>query len=407
MMRTTLKRFGAVLLLGAISACGGTATTTSSADEDATSDSTADVAGSDTADVATDIAADATAVTPQAWPVGKAGPYACGLRIEEMTYTLPGKLGKRTVPLYIWYPASEAVGEHPSYLGAFDDPRAWLNAPLAPSPYAAGYPLLVHGHGYQGFAGNSADLMCHIATHGWVALAPEHIGNTLIDTPPKLPLEHWLHRVYDNRAALDWAFTPPKGDALVGKLDTAHVGLSGHSFGSFDVWAAAGGLFDNPHLESECAKGRWPDCSPELLALFTVDLSDPRIATFISLAGDGSDVLSHPGRNAVKRPVLQMNGTLNDSGETALFNDVTGVDLTWVDIEGGCHQLYGMGNSVNGGPECKALGDEEGFALVRPWFLAWLRYHALGDHSPEVTGIVTGTISVSPKVAFKHKAPQP
>ena len=407
MMQLNFARLGAVAVLCVLAACSAKTSTDATADG---ADAVADASGSDAtaADTASvDVAADATSLSPLSWPVGKAGPYACGLRIEQMTYMLPGKLGPRTVPLYIWYPASQAVGAHPAYMGAFEDPKSWLNAPLAPSPYAAGYPVLEHGHGYQGFAGNSADLMCHIASHGWVALAPEHVGNTLVDTPPQLPLVHSLHRVYDNKAALDWAFAPPVGDALVGKLDTAHIGMSGHSFGSYDVWAAAGGLFDVPYIEAQCATGHWPDCAAALIYLFKGDLSDPRVATFISLAGDGSDLLSHEGRNAVKRPFLQMNGTLNDSGETGLFNDVTGVDLTWVDIEGGCHQLYGLGNSINGGPECKALGDEEGFALVRPWYLAWLRYHALGDRSAEVTGIVTGTISVSPKVAFKHKAPQP
>ncbi len=176
---------------------------------------------------------------------------------------------------------------------------------------------------------------------------------------------------------------------------------------SATVWAIAGATFDPSVIAAGCATGRWPDCTPELIAAFNAKLSDDRPLTFISLAGDGADLLPHPGRNVVKRPFLQMNGTLNDSGETQLFADVTGVDLTWVDVEGGCHQLYGLGNSINGGPECTALGDQAGFALVKPWFLSWLRYHVLGDRGAEVTGIVTGTTSVSPLVHFQHKSPQP
>jgi predicted dienelactone hydrolase len=393
-------RFLTLAALCLLAACG--TKTTAATDTDAA------VTDMTEADVAVDAAADATVVSPLSWPVGKAGPYVCGLRILQMTYKLPGSLGERTVPLYIWYPATQAVGDHPAYMGAFDDPKSWLNAPLGPSAYAAGYPLLVHSHGYEGFSGNSADLMCHIASHGWIALAPEHVGNTLIDTPPQLPLVHWIHRPMDIKAALDWAKTPPSGEVLAGKLDLAHVGMSGHSFGSYTVWGIAGAVYDAVKLAAECKNGQWPDCTPDLLAEFAKPLSDDRPLAFISLAGDGdSRMFSTWGRNAVNRPLLQMNGTLNDSGETQLFADVTGVDLTWVDITGGCHQLYGLGNSINGGPECKALGDEEGFALVRPWFLAWLRYHVLADRSAEVADIVTGKVAVSPLVAFQHKAPQP
>ena len=395
-----MTRLGAAALLCVMTACGSTATT-------ATADATDDAAVTDTtvADTsAADAAADATTVSPLSWPVGKAGPYACGLRILDMKYKLPGAFGERTVPLYVWYPATEAVGDHPAYMGAFDDTNSWLNAPLAPSVYAGGYPVLVHSHGFEGFAGNSAAFMCHIASHGWVALAPEHIGNTLIDTPSPLPLLNWLHRPLDISAALDWAKTPPAGEPLAGKLDLAHVGMSGHSFGTYTIWASAGATFDTAKIAADCKTGRWPDCTPELIAAFSGKLSDDRPLTFIALAGDGSDLLPASGKNAVKRTMLQMNGTLNDSGETGLFADVTGVDLTWVDVEGGCHQLYGLGNTINGGPECKVLSDEAGFALVKPWFLAWLRYQVLGDHSAEVAGIVEGKTSVSSLVSWKHKA---
>ena len=399
-----LKAFSALAVLCALAACGSQAT----ADADATLDAGADANAQDVAtDAAVDAAGDATSVSPLSWPVADAGPYTCGFRIVQLTYKLPGSFGSRTVPLHIWYPATQAVGEHPTYLSFITDPNAWTDAPLAAAAYPGGYPILVHSHGFEGFSGNSATYMCHLATHGWVALAPEHVGNTLVDTPSPLPLMDWLHRPLDIKAALDWAQTPTAGDPLAGHLDLAHIGMSGHSFGTYTVWAMAGATFDVAKIAADCKTGRWPDCTPELIQAFSGVLSDPRLLTFVSLAGDGSDILSTAGKNAVKRPVLQMNGTLNDSGETGLFADVTGVDLTWVDVTGGCHQLYGMGNQVNGGPECKALDDQVGFAIVKPWFLAWLRYHVLGDRSVEVASIVTGTTSVSPLMAFKHKSPQP
>ena len=247
--------------------------------------------------------------------------------------------------------------------------------------------------------------MCHIATHGWVALAPEHTGNTLLDTPDVDLLMGWLQRPLDIRATLDWAEKPPAGDVLAGKLDVQHAAMSGHSRGTYTVWANAGAPFDLAKMQQKCDKKNWPDCSPALVNAFATGIADPRPRTFLALAGDGDDFEIPGGKNLVKKPFLQMNGTLNDSGETQLFADVTAVDLTWVDVEGGCHQLYGLGNSVLGDPACKNLSDDEGFALVKPWILAWLRYHVLDDRSAEVTGIVTGKVSVSPKVKFQHKGP--
>ena len=377
-----------------------------SPDTAATADDTAmpDSADSQTGDGASPDA-DSTAAKPTAWPVAAAGPYVCGFRIVQLTYTLPGTLGERTLPLHIWYPATAAEGDHPAYLGAYVDSHAYTDAPLAAPAYAGGYPLLVHSHGYQGFSGNSATYMCHLATHGWVALAPEHVGNTLVDTPPKLPLVASLQRPLDVRATLDWAAKAPATDPLAGHLDLGHVGMSGHSFGTYTVWATAGAPFDLKKIEARCLAGSWPDCTPELIAAFGGPLADPRPLTFIALAGDGGDLFVAGGRNTVKKPVLQMNGTLDDSGQTALYADVTGVDLTWVDVTGGCHQLYGLGNNIKGDPACKQLADEDGFAIVKPWFLAWLRYHVLGDRGAEVTGIVTGSVSVSPLMKFAHKTP--
>lgn len=370
---------------------------------------TADAQTSDAADSqGADSAIDTDVPNPAAWPAGEKGPYACGLRIVEMKYQLPEGLGERKVPLYVWYPASQEVGEHPIYENIFTDERSFLNAPLAPSPLAAGYPLLLHSHGHRGFSGNSAFLMCHIASHGWVALVPEHVGNTFSDFVDPRPLIAYLHRNLDMQHAMDWAVSPPVGDPLVGKIDVAHVGLSGHSYGTYTTWSVAGAPIDVAKLKERCAQTppEWPDCSPALLKAFGGKMDDERVATFISMAGNGSDVFVPGGKNLVKRPMFQMNGSLDDSGQTSLYNDVTAVDLTWVNVEGGCHQLYGLGNAYLGSKECFDLKDEDGFAIVRPYYLAWLRYHALGDHGAEVTGIVTGKTQISPRVTFKHKTPQ-
>lgn len=350
----------------------------------------------DAADAGQDASTD-----PLAWPVDQDGPFQVGYRVLHTTYTPPGDLPERTIEVHVWYPTAAPTEETPTYLGLFPDPNVTVDAPKAPSPYPAGHPVLVHSHGHMGFAGNSAELMRYVATHGWVAVAPEHKGNTLLDTPDPRPLAIFLQRVLDVRAALDLVLTLAPPDPLAGALDVDRVAMSGHSFGTTTTWAVAGTPFDPVAIQAKCDVGALPDCSPALVAAFAEVLSDSRPRLFVPMAGGASDLLSWPPTSPV--PVLQMTGSLDAASAAAVFDSATSVDLTWADIEGGCHQLFGLGNAVLGDAACKALPDAEGFAIVDTLLLAALRYHVLGD--PTVAGILDGTTPVSPRVTLKHKAP--
>ncbi len=342
---------------------------------------------------------------PQSWAVTAAGPYLCGHRQVEMTYPPLGGLPKRTIPVHYWYPASKESDDHPVYAAIFTDKTAWEDAPVAPSPYPRGFPVLVHGHGWRGFAGNSARLMCHFASHGWLAVAPEHVGNLLGDTPDKLPLAVYLHRPLDIRAALDFTAAMPSTEPLAGKADLGHVAMSGHSFGSYDAWVAGGATLKSELVRAKCTSGDITHCTEEQIAVFDTDLSDRRAKIVMHLAGVSSDFMDEGSHGATRVPVLMMSGSLDDVGAEPAFAKSTKLDLTWVVVDGGCHQLFGLGNMVVGKPECAVLPDEKGFALVNPWILAYARYHVLADRTPTVRGLVEGTTSLSPLMHFQHKSP--
>src|SRR5690606_27656465 len=119
-------------------------------------------------------------------------------------------------------------GEELSYAGIAPAKGTLGDAPPAASVYEGGYPLLAYTHGDRGFGGTSADLMGWVASHGWVAVAPDHTGNLLVDPDVNAQL-HWRHRPMDVRAVVDALRDLPKDDALAGKVVTDAYALAGHS----------------------------------------------------------------------------------------------------------------------------------------------------------------------------------
>lgn len=345
------------------------------------------------------------AIDPATFDIDDAGPFQCGHRVLSTTYTPRAGGPSRTLPVHVWYPTTATDGEHSRYRGIFQDPFAWEDAPVAKPAWPTGFPVLLHSHGYMGFAGNSYRMMCHFAMHGWVAIAPEHVGNTLTDTPDPLPLSAFSSRPLDVRAAFDHVVGLPAEDPLAGTLDEARVAVSGHSFGIFTAWALAGASFDRAVIESQCASGKIGSCSDEELAMFDAPLADPRVRAAMPMAGGKHAFFGDHGLDAVEVPVLLMTGSLDDVGGDDVFANVTQVALSWADVEGGCHQLYGLGNTSVGGESCKQLPDEEGFALVNPYLLATARYHVLGERGERVRGLVEDDAGLSPKIRVQRKGP--
>ena len=333
---------------------------------------------------------------PQAAAVDAMGPYGVGYRSLPVTYTSPA--GERSFVLHIWYPTEEPSGDNPSYLGVFLDDASFVDAPLGRSAYDR-FPVLVHSHGHMGFGGNSAFIMRHFASHGWVALAPDHTDNTLADAVEPRPTRHFYERPLDIRQSLDTldGLAPP--DPLAGATDTSRVIMTGHSFGTYTAWASAGAAFDTAAIDDACANGGLPSgmCSDADKAAFMTDLSEPRVAVAVPMAGGTRDELfGATGYDAVTVPVLLMTGSEDDVGAQALFDRLDpSVDMRWVDMAGGCHQLFGLGGCAN-------LPDAEGQPLVNGYVLAYARHFVLGDEADDVMARVNGP-PVDPAVTEMRK----
>ncbi len=334
-------------------------------------------------------------VDPLSWPVDEAGPFQVGYRTWEHSYTAPGGVGERTIPMAMWYPTEETAGAPVTYEGLFPDEQSFGNAIAAPPVHDGGYPVHLYSHGHQGFAGSSSFLARHLATHGWVTIAPDHIGNTLLtNTDPRATAIYFL-RGTDSSQALD-ALDGVGAGFLAGTPDTSEVLLSGHSFGAHTVWSVGGGTWDYDSIEANCAANAIGDgtgCTPEELSVFAEGVEDSRIVSILPLAGAPSDSwFGTDGILDVQHPVFNMTGSEDPrNGQEMWERTVSLDDYSWIDIEGGCHQLFALG-------ACDQVPSQEGFDIIGTYSLAFARKTVLGDAS--VSDILDGTTPVSDRVTL-------
>jgi len=327
-------------------------------------------------------------------PLDEPGPFRVGYRELEHTYeVLPGE--PRTIAVHVWYPSNDADGTSPRYLGLFRDDVSMIEASLAP-PLGARYPVHVHSHGDQGYGGTSSRIFHHFVSHGWVVIAPDHTGNTLTGNiqPRPIPLYHW--RAADVRASLDFADSL-SNDPLSGLLNTEKVILSGHSFGGFTSWPLVGATWRIGALEERCESAGNPEypCTPELLDAFGIGHRDERIVASVSLAGRLDDGFFEPNLESIAVPVLSMTGTEDQIGQTEQWDRIEGIDYTWIDIEGACHQTFALGG-------CPILSTEEGDSLVNLYMLAFAIKHVLQVTDARVEDLLNGD-EVPALVRFQKK----
>jgi dienelactone hydrolase len=172
------------------------------------------------------------------------GPHPVGVR----TFETADADGARTVPVEVWYPATSAhagqdldpdtrdtyellAGSPPSPQDAVRDAEAADEASTA----------IVFSHGFAGHRRQTTHLCTHLASHGYVVAAPDHVGNTTADVigwmmggaPPSDMRGYFQQcaevRPRDMSRTLDGLLS---GEFGVQARDDG-AGIAGHSFGGW------------------------------------------------------------------------------------------------------------------------------------------------------------------------------
>ena len=163
------------------------------------------------------------------------GPYAAGHQATTLTYNQAGTGESRTLPVQVWYPAIDQGETFASYAVAelFElDSDTGL---AAPEVVAGVHPVLVYSHGSGGYGSLAYPFAHHFASHGWVVVSPDHVGNTAADFGVRGFLQPAIDRPIDVREVLD---ALERGELILptSSVDTSRTAVMGHSFGGYTTF---------------------------------------------------------------------------------------------------------------------------------------------------------------------------
>lgn len=238
------------------------------------------------------------------------GPYAVG----TTTHTFTDARGVE-LTVEIWYPALPETDAAPSDYGQLSLARnAYRDA--APDLRDEPFPLVAFSHGYGGIRYQSTFLTEHLASHGFVVVAPDHPHNTLFDLDADLTDQVALARPGDITAAVDEVARLAVDDPRFAELvDAAQFAMVGHSFGGWTTLAVSGGLVDLDATTAHCEEE--PTASCRFLDLSgSPDTSstqpDPRVATMVSLAPGGAYTFAAGSLHSAPSPMVIGGGLDGD-----------------------------------------------------------------------------------------------
>ena len=269
-------------------------------------------------------------------PYAARGPHPVGMRGLEMA-------GDAPLEMTMWYPASNDENLRAKTTYSY---QMKMGAPLGmvtfatysgqaiqDAPYdlstTGPYPLIVLSPGFSIGASTYAWLAEHLASYGFVVIAPEHQEqlddglNGLWQTAVTRPQDILAVFAYVDEQV-------GSGGALEGLVDAQTVAVLGHSYGGYTTLVAGGAQIDTAAFEALCetayqendpnawlcdellphmadmAELAGLDSVPE--GLWGQPWSDPRVDAIVPMAGDAF-FFGQDGLAEITVPVMAIGGT--------------------------------------------------------------------------------------------------
>jgi predicted dienelactone hydrolase len=237
-------------------------------------------------------------------PVSSPGP----LQFTKQTWSLRDTRRERDVPTDVYVPVFPA-GQMPTSL-----------------------PVVVFSHGLWETREFVAPFLELLASYGFVAVAPEHIGSDkgqqdrLLNGEARTgaELSEFYDRPLDVSFVLDTLEQKNASD-FAGRLNLKQVGVLGHSFGGYTVLVLGGATVDFPRLRQTCQKdyilqslnsalvlecqALRLESSPEAVEKLTSgQLKDPRVTFVVAVSPVTNAIFGPSGIDRIQVPVVLVGG---------------------------------------------------------------------------------------------------
>ena len=280
------------------------------------------------------------------------GPEPVGYLEARLAFAVPGQEAEREIPVHVWYPADPSGEAAATYAAAGVVSIPSSVALAAPAPAAGGpHPVVVYSHGSGGEGQLGYAFGEHLASHGYVVLAPDHVGNTASDfingsLAPFVRVA--LDRPLDVSATLDGA-----PDLVAGlSLDASQALVVGHSFGGYTTLAVGGAALDVDGQVAACAAvGEGEDdgscallADPSVEAAFREGFRDDRVLALVpqapALVSIQPDSLAELGIPTLLQSGRQDATTPHETQAVPTWEGLAHPDDVWVDFPEGAHYTF-------------------------------------------------------------------
>lgn len=274
------------------------------------------------------------------------GPNGVGYREATVEYTPKGSTEKRSLEVEVWYPSKAGSAALVTYEVAGIVKITSKVAMDAPSPEGTGLPVLAYSHGNAGVGLVGYAIGEHLASHGFVVIAPDHTGNTVLDSSNDYA-QNLLYRPQDVSASLDFLESGLAGDPLDKVSDLSRTFVAGHSFGTYSTLSVAGAKLDVANLTANCATtNSCPTINkPEVQAALKAGFLDSRVDAIVPQSPIVPLVYEAGSLAGISVPTLLMSGRLDITTTHELtakptWAELDGAEDLWLDVQKGGHYTF-------------------------------------------------------------------
>ncbi len=236
---------------------------------------------------------------------------------------------------------------------------------FAPQGVSGEVPVIVFSHGLSSRPEDYADTLNHLASNGFLVVAPQHVGSDIIYLQEMFEgfnknifaENEFIDRPLDISFVIDELERRNQSE-FQGKLNLKNIGVSGHSFGGYTALAVGGATIDFDYLQQWCDRlfsGLDPaillQCQALKLPREDYSFRDPRVTAVFAGNPVNRFIFGEKGLSQISIPVLMGSGSDDPATPPAFeqaipFTWLSSDNKYWALIEGQAHVNF---NEIDGG----------------------------------------------------------